>query len=295
MEYSKTDKNTFLNAFKLSIVIPTVGEESLDKLLEQIKLGSFIPNEIIVVFPTIDIVKTIRLNPDGIKLFRSSKSGQVAQRSYGIHKAKNKYILQLDADIEIKKDTIEKLIFAYFIYGPKVVVGPQIKCPINEGNSKKIKEKKWKVFFKIFGGGNINIVDRKKPFRYDSWFYDFRQPLKSGYTNVLPGACVLFNKDYYKNFDYFPFKGKALGEDILNSIYFQKYGCQLYYEAEAKISMEDPGIYSYKSLEKLFKDLIIIYKIKLIACNLAKGNFIRFHVWFFYYVFSTLIKFFIYK
>ena len=285
-------KKTKINSknFKLSIVIATIGEESLKKLINQIKSSTFIPDEIIVIFPTADMIKKINFKCENILLYRSPKSGQVAQRSYGISKARNKYILQLDADIEIQKDTIEQLVKTYIINGPKIVVGPKFDYLNKINSNKKNKFIALKSVFQIFGGGNINIFNIKKPFRYDSWFYDYKQPKISGYTNVLPGGCILFNKTYYKNFDFYPLKGKALGEDLLNSVYFQNYGCKLFYEVKSIIYLSEEGVYIYKNIYNLIKDLIKIYKIKYLVCVLAKGNFYRFHLWFCYYIILNVFK-----
>ena len=278
--------------FPMTVVIPTIGEKNLVDLITQIKTSSFVPNEIIIVYPTKEKVKKINHNFDNVKIIRSPKSGQVAQRSFGIEKAKNNYILQMDADLKIKKDTIKKLISSFKKFGPKVAVGPKMDF-LNEANIKYrgVNFKKWKKIFKVFKGGDVNIVSKKDPFRYDCWFDEFVQPKVSGYTNILPGGCILFDKTYYKNFDFYPFSGKALGEDILNSIYFQNYGCKLYYEANSKIVHPEPGFYSYDTIKQLFNDLILIYKIKFLACRLAGGNVIRYHTWFCYYTFITIMKF----
>ena len=284
-----------LHNLKVSVVIATVGEGSLKTLIEQIKSSSCVPDEIIVVYPTVEMVKKIFIKFNDILVIRSPKSGQVAQRSLGISKAKNNCVLQLDADIQIKNNTIEKLVKAYNALGPKVAVGPKFKILNSKDPVKNKKKKLFKSIFKIFGGGNINIVDKNKPFRYDCWFFEYKQPKLSGYTNVLPGGCILFNKNYYKNFDFYPLEGKALGEDLLNSVYFQNYGCKLFYVSEASIYLSEEGIYSYKSVKHLIYDLKKIYEIKYLVCILAKGNVIRFHVWYYYYIIISIVKFFLKK
>ena len=45
------------------------------------------------------------------------------------------------------------------------------------------------------------------------------------------------------------------------------------------------------TIKQLFNDLILIYKIKFLACRLAGGNVIRYHTWFCYYAFITIMKF----
>ena len=125
---------------------------------------------------------------------------------------------------EIYKNTLKELWNTHLFFGEKVAIGPRIIHSLDGVYLEKKQKKKWKNVFNILGGGNINIVSNQNPFRFDSWYQDWQPPEKSGFVNILPGGCIMFNKTNYINFDYYPLKGKATGEDILNSVYFKKYG-----------------------------------------------------------------------
>ena len=72
----------------LSIVIPTLGETTLNNTLEAILNGSVIPKEIIVVLPIGHNFKPkINIkNSDIIKIVFSQQKGQVSQRIFGFKK-----------------------------------------------------------------------------------------------------------------------------------------------------------------------------------------------------------------
>ena len=277
----------------ISVVIPTVGEESLINLIEDLKVGTVIPKEIIVVCPKKKINLFNNKICKNVIVLKSTKSGQVAQRFMGIQRASYNIILQLDADIILKKNTLEELLRAYHLKGPKVAISANVK--VFDFNNQIInsifKENKIKKVFKFLGGGNINILDDKDEFRFDSWFVTYEQPNKSKYVNVIPGGCTLFNKKYYRNFDYYPLKGHAIGEDILNSIYLKQYGNKLYFEKKAVIFQPKSSGYDHVTFKQLFYFLLKMYIIKKIACKLVNGNIYRYHLWFIYFFIISIIKY----
>ena len=143
----------------LSAVIPTVGEKSLNKLIKDLNSGTLIPKEIILIYPP-RTKKTLNENSyNNLRIIHSPKKGQVAQKFWGIKNTNNDLILQLDSDISIKKNTLEELLKAYYLKGPKVAVGAHVKI-INSKKQSVVGDKLKKVF-NFIGGGNSNIVDKK--------------------------------------------------------------------------------------------------------------------------------------
>ena len=279
------------NHIDVSVVIPTIGEENLSKLIKDLLNGSRIPKEIILVYPpNYNFLKTKISNK--VIMIKSKIKGQVFQRKYGIEKASYDTILQLDSDLTIFKNTLKELWDTHSFHGKKVAIGPRIIHSYDGVNIEKKQKKKWKNIFDILGGGNINVISNQKPFRFDSWYHDWLPPENSGFVNVLPGGCIMFDKTYYINFDYYPFEGKATGEDLLNSVYFREYGFKLYVNIKAKIIHPGFNEYTHFRLKDLCHYLVKVYKIKFKVCNIASGNFVRLHLWFFYYTLGQIIKFF---
>ena len=95
----------------ISIVIPSILENSLVSTLESINKSSIKPKEIIIILPNQQKYKNkIILNKilkyKNIHIHYSRKKGQVNQRILGFKIASQKYVMQLDSDIILKKNTI---------------------------------------------------------------------------------------------------------------------------------------------------------------------------------------------
>ena len=264
------------NHINVSVVITTIGEKNLSNLVKDLLNGSRIPKEIILVYPPDYNFLNNNIINDVISL-KSKVKGQVYQRKTGIDKASYKTILQLDADLKIFRNTLKELWNTHIQLGNKVAIGPRTIHSFDGIHIEKKQEKKWKNIFNFLGGGNINIVSTHNPFRFDSWFQDWQPPKESGFVNILPGGCIMFNKTNYINFDYYTLKGKATGEDILNSAYFKRYGFKLFVNIKAKIIHPGFNEYEHFSLKDLFLYLIKVYKIKIKVCNIASGNYVRFY------------------
>ena len=278
------------NHINVSVVIPTIGEKNLSTLIRDLLKGSRIPKEIILVYPPDYNIINSNLS-NNVILLKSKLKGQVYQRKFGIERAAHNTILQLDADLKIYKNTLKELWNTHLFFGEKVAIGPRIIHSLDGVHLEK-KQKKWKNVFNILGGGNINVVSNKNPFRFDSWYQDWQPPQESGFVNILPGGCIMFNKTNYINFDYYPLKGKATGEDILNSAYFKKYGFKLFVNIKSKIIHPGFSEYEHSSFKDLWIYLIKVYKIKMKVCNIASGNYVRFHLWFCYHTIGQIFKYF---
>ncbi len=286
--------NTEEKKIDISAVIPTIGEKSLHKLIGNLNSGTVIPKEIILIYPPNE-KKTLNENSyDNLRIMNSLKKGQVAQRYWGIKNTNYDLILQLDADISMKKNTLEELLKAYNLKGPKVAVGAKVKI-INSKKKQSVAGDKLKKVFNFIGGGNINIVDKKKEFRFDHWFVNYSQPLKSQFVNLIPGGCILFNKKYYENFDYYPLNGHAIGEDLINSLYLRKYGNNLFFQKTAEVYQPKSTGYDHHNTKELYIFLVKIFKIKKHICKIAKGNIFRYYIWYIYFVVVSITKFIIHK
>ena len=104
MSTNKINKN-------LSIVIATLGGDSLFKTLTLINKSSTVPSEIFVCSPHIETQIYIPINKN-IKFLLTKNFGQVAQRVEGLLKVSSSIVLQMDDDIFVNSDTIELLLKA---------------------------------------------------------------------------------------------------------------------------------------------------------------------------------------
>ena len=104
-----------MNYINLSLVIAShKGSKKLINLINSIIFGKSIPKEIIIVCSTDEYNKYIfnlkkfkkTLN---IIVLKSIIKNQIYQRQIGLAKARNDYILQLDDDLILDKNTIKLL------------------------------------------------------------------------------------------------------------------------------------------------------------------------------------------
>ena len=96
---------------EISIVINTIGENILNKVLESIVNSSVNVKEIIISIPenkNLSISKEL-INEDNIKIIKTKFNNQINQRIAGFKIASGKYIIQLDSDINLDKFCIENL------------------------------------------------------------------------------------------------------------------------------------------------------------------------------------------
>lgn len=93
----------------ISVIIPTLNEgKYIHKLIKQLKQQTIKPDEIIVVDGDSedDTVKKAK----GAKIIKTYVRSPAHQRNLGAKKAKGKYLLFVDADMTLPKNTIEQLL-----------------------------------------------------------------------------------------------------------------------------------------------------------------------------------------
>ena len=138
----------------LSIVIASYnGHHIIQKLLKSVLLNEYIPKEIIIVCFKDQYNKYIfnckKYNKKiNIKILKSNIKNQITQRQIGLNKSTMDYVLQLDDDIIIGKNTL-KLIYNELIKNHyKIIFSANLKTV--DGNVadlrwRKIYNKGWRI------------------------------------------------------------------------------------------------------------------------------------------------------
>ena len=264
----------------LSIVIPTLGETTLNNTLEAILNGSVIPKEIIVVLP---IGHNFKLkintkNSDIIKIVFSQQKGQVSQRIFGFKKSNSKYVLQLDSDILLNTETIKNLIKYADDHFSKIAVAPMLyPIKINKKNNKE------SLMIKL-----RNLIISKRTYLkpgiitdigYNSWF-DEKGISKDTYiVDWLPGGCILHKKENLILQNYYPFNGKAYCEDVIHSLYLKQKNVKLHLLTNEKIKN-----IGYSFIKNNFFNKLQEFKVRYYILKKIKGNILRFLLWYLIYV-----------
>jgi len=240
-------KKTYQANSELTIVIPSTGRSSLISTLNSINHSSMVPGSVIIALPPKVTLKYKELESLKFKLtiINAQKKGQVRQRFEGIKLAKSNYILQIDDDIELKNNCIEKLFKGCIRFPKKVAISPKIlerktslsffeynNLYFNEYNGLCYPNVARKIFNLIIHGktrflpGEVtklgtNIQAYNNSFRYIpvEWLH----------------GMLIQHKDNYLDFEHLHFSGKAFSEDLIFSSYLQSRNIQLFVDNDAII------------------------------------------------------------
>jgi len=249
---------------RISIVIPTIGDRNLIQTINSLNNNTIRPDEIIICIPSKQSNEFQELKSiNNVKIIRSKYKGQVKQRIEGFKFAKNEIIVQLDDDIILSKNCLERLL---------KVLKNKGKCAVSP-NLFDIKEKKSiydrknglkRKIFNLVSHGKINV---KGGIITNSGFESYpiinqndQNPIS---TSWLIGGCVMHFKKNLILKDYFKFQGKAYCEDLYHSVLLNKNGVRLFIDPSAKayLNLERETIYDF--LSNLKNDLRIRRKLVL--------------------------------
>ena len=281
---------------EISIVINTIGENILNKVLESIINNSVNVKEIIISIPenkNFSISKEL-INENNIKIIKTKFNNQIIQRIAGFKIASSKYIIQLDSDVILDKFCIENLHTSILNITEKASVGALI---FNENEGKKtIKHGFFYIIVKL-----IRNIILNNQIDIDSWsitkagtgFGFEKKNISESLINVdwLAGGCIIHEKHNLILDNYLPYDGKSYCEDLIHSFLLKKKGIKLYLNNRAKCLHEDSfNIYKLSFID-FFDYFVNEYKNRKYFVKLAQLNIINFNLW----SFAILTKYLIYK
>ncbi len=240
-----------LNETKLSVVMASLAGETIVRTVNSINSGTVIPDEIIVVVPR-KYADKIPNNPfNNLRYEIVEFQGQVAQRLHGFRIAKNEFVMQVDDDISFEEHCIENLLNVIKRLGPGSAVGPSLcfdddKAPVYLETSATYNLKAFLLSGAKWGQKRMGTINKIG----SSHGYD-ESKLTDEYVKIewLAGGCVIHYRSSLVMENYFPFPGKAYGEDLIHSILLLKSGIKLYNVRNAtcyisRPNFEKPGNYS---------------------------------------------------
>ena len=221
------------NFKNFSVVIPTLGGEALVRTVQLINSGTFVPNEILICIPNEHSKKVSDLTSfENIKILSLDVKGQVRQRVEGFKKVSNDYVIQLDDDMFVQETCFERLMEGIISESGKVAIAPALifepggqSCyemvHVDSRAMTMIHGKNWfQPGIITRSGMNIGLNVFAMVDRYNE-------------VDWIPGGCVIHRKENLLLFDYFPFKGKAFFEDVIQSIHLRKSGVKLLIDKKA--------------------------------------------------------------
>lgn len=241
----------------LSVVIATLGDEWVQTTINSLMQGSYKPDEILICIPDEREPKVAHLANDVVKIVLTGVKGQVKQRAVGFQKAGYPMVMQLDDDILLEENTIQKLVTHIQQLGKGNVIAPVY-----------YEKKKGTCIHQLPTGMMKNLFDyficdaqwgRKKmgtvtPIGINYGVDDALCDTELLQTQWISGGCVLSFKEDLIVENFFPFEGKAYCEDVFHSYYRAQKKIKMWVAPRVKVFIDQPETeFSKAAVEKVIK------------------------------------------
>ena len=275
-------KRNVLDTFPLSVVITTLGGDALIQTLSVMNAWPVIPAEILVCVPETQSNYALKFDAKNIKLVPTPKRGQVQQRAYGLARASQPYVMQLDDDVILDYVSLKSLLEELIRLGPGNVVSPLGWRYLSNGQYMEVSKSGVRAWFQdlylyLVCGPPLGDKRMGKLSRagIGFWIDKAKISVDAYETELLPGGCALCHKEDLVLENYYPYDGKAYCEDLMHSIIWRERGKRLWaiLNAEATTHVE-LGRQSYG-------EIVSNYRAHRHVVNLMKGSQLRLAVWFF--------------
>jgi len=244
---------------RLSVVIATLGGPTLGPTIDILNSGTVVPAEILICIPQVESYRVRQISAPNVKVVVTQVRGQVAQRAEGFRQAVSMLVMQMDDDMHLAPDCLERLIETLRKYGPRCAVAPAFYLM---GTSRSVyhapADPTWMVraYYWLMNGAagyQGGDVDRA----CGAMGVDPQRELaglRVKKVSWLPGGCVLSAKEDLFCDAFFPFPGKAYCEDIIHSHHRSVRGTAMYVDITARCDIEVVYAVS-KDLRSYFREL----------------------------------------
>ena len=275
--------------YPLSVVIATLGGETLADTISYLNSGEKIPAEILVCIPEEDSSCAENLSMKNVKIIKTPCRGQVAQRAYGLQRACQPLMLQLDDDIVLRPGDLRLLVQKLGQLGHGHAMAPlfrllstgQYVTEYHAGVSGWLHS----LYASLICGAPWGIKRMGVISPAGIAFAVDPRYCEPGLfeTQWLPGGCVICHREDLVTEDYYPFAGKAFCEDLAHSVLWKKQGTRLWMhlDASGRIS-SDPMPFNWKTKKAIFR--AHEYIVKLIG-----GNYWQLRLWHVVHIFKEII------
>jgi len=283
------EENFIPMPYPMTVVMATLGDDTLRRTIEQLNRGTICPAEILVCIPEKEAHRAANLLFANVKVIVTARRGQVAQRAIGFQKAAHDVVMQLDDDIRVDEHCVARLLQTLQTHSPLVAVAPALR----EDGTEDMTRMKNPLFLKMFN----YLCNGRKGFRMGAvsraghnFGYD-QSPIKEGVHDVewFPGGCVMHFRKNLITENFYPFEGKAYGEDMLHCYHLAKKGIRLKVDLDAHCSLENVSTASY-GIREFTKMISGYYRSQKYFVKLSSRSSLRMHLFFAAFVFNYFIK-----
>src|ERR1043165_5309776 len=108
----------------VTVVIPTLGGQTLTTTIEALNQGSVRPAEILVCIPAPEAARVENAGLENVRVIVTERRGQVVQRAEGFRRAAHELVLQLDDDIVLDVQCVERLVSGLQALGNDAAIAP---------------------------------------------------------------------------------------------------------------------------------------------------------------------------
>ncbi len=277
-----------------TIVIATAIRPTLEDTLISIENSVLLPNEVIISIPSgreLFINKAFNFK---IKII-SKGEGQVAQRKEGFKRVKTTFCIQMDDDIIFDKYFL-KLFVERFMKLPFYSVLAPMNSINNETLSVLVSPKPFFACLLYY------ILDSRLQTPYGiitkagipvgvKPFYDKSKESSIVKSQWINGCCAIHNTaNLITNYEY-PFKGKAYGEDIIQSQILREKKITLFVDRSLRISLKEDisKLNILCNLYIFFKEKNTAYR-AISSFKKVQSNYIRYILFAFFFVISKIVN-----
>jgi hypothetical protein len=225
---------------QVSVVIATLGGDTVWETIEHLNGGTLVPAEILICIPEAEAPRVQGRDLPNVKVLVTSVRGQVAQRARGFRAAQSPLVLQIDDDILLDRECLERLV-EFMGNETHLAVGPALfdrasgryrSFLARNGSSSNVGES---ILYWV-----INGREGYQPGQIGRAGVNMGVPETGDYRDLgwLPGGCVLHRREELELSDFYPFPGKAFAEDLFHSALLTRKGIRLARCAAAKCRVD---------------------------------------------------------
>ena len=275
----------------LSVVIATLGGDSLKRTIESLNSGTIVPDEIVICIPMNEASRAEKFHAPNLKILKTTVRGQVAQRAAGFANVKNSFVMQLDDDMIVHYRCIEHLLCNVQLE-KRMAVAP-VLVDFETGLSAYRTPPKNAYFSSLYywmqngaaGYQPGSVYLSGTPEGVDPWSQD--QSLIE--VQWLAGGCVMHRRENLILENFYPFSGKAFYEDIIHSYHLRSNDIRLAIDPKAICSLELTPLTNL-SPKEFIGSLISEFKVKKYYFQISSQHSYRIYFFYVFYAFNYFYK-----
>ncbi len=225
----------------VSVVIATLGGATLSGTIACLNRGTVVPAEILVCVPVQEASGMERLPFDNVRVVPTPFRGQVAQRAAGFKQAQYSFVMQLDDDMLVDAQCVERLL-AVVAQSCDCAVAPAL---VNVATGESVYKKNLRtgalvgsIYYWLMNGCKGYCEGEVEKSGSPVGVDPAASRRAQYYVEWVAGGCVLHRRENLVLENFYPFAGKAFCEDIIHSFLLQQRNIRLIIVPQARCGLK---------------------------------------------------------